>query len=56
MDPNGNRDTVLGAIQSRLGDEFGIEHTTIQLDIEHDACGTANAFCRPGVQCKPLRT
>jgi cobalt-zinc-cadmium efflux system protein len=53
-DPAVNRDRIIEAINLKLR-EFGIDHTTLQIESSHDALEKGHAAtCRPGTMCSTM--
>ncbi len=51
MDHPAFPDAVLSQLRDLLHDDFGIEHTTIQIERFHSHHGAESGTCRPGTQC-----
>ena len=45
IDENGNHDTVLAEAQKLLHDQFGIEHSTIQVERQEVGCPNPHETC-----------
>ncbi|MED3689684.1 cation diffusion facilitator family transporter [Peribacillus butanolivorans] len=45
IDENGNHDTVLAEVQKLLHDQFGIEHSTIQVERQEVGCPNPHETC-----------